>query len=111
MDIQLARVRILDRLNRRREVLDALDRAARVGQAGRAKARFERGRMLASCGLPAPAAESLVSIARSHHESMPGIQLLLGRALAQLGDLDEARRRLERVSKYSAGGKSGGCGA
>ncbi len=102
VDAQLAKARMLDRLHRPRQALDALDRAAKIGQAGRAKALFERARLLASWGLSGPAAEALVNLARSRDESMPGINLMLGQSLAALGDLDEARKRLENVSKYSA---------
>jgi len=101
LTIQLAMAREQDALNRPRHALDILTRLGRRGPDGKVRALYERARLLTAWGLPAPAAEAFEGLAKLGHESSPDIQLALGRSLAQLGRVDDARKRLESVTIHA----------
>lgn len=101
LDFRVALAQALDAVNRPQEALKTLKQLEETGPAGRVKALYERGRLLAGWGLPEQSADVLKQLAKIVGESMPAIQLALARALDELGQQDAARNRLEHISAYS----------
>ena len=93
--------RALDKANRRLEALQALSELEKQGRTGEVLALFERGRMLLGWGLQKQAVETLSNLADRDLAETPRVRLLLGRALAVLGQKDQAREQLAAVPVYS----------
>jgi len=89
-----------DALNQPDEVLATLERMAKIGEAGKARALFEEGRFLASWGLAAQAEERFKRLEALGYGSSPGVQLALGNALAKVGSIQRAREVLKKIPLY-----------
>ena len=93
--------RLLDRDEKRGEALAVLDRLAAAGQAGRNLALLERGRLMASWGLHAQAAEAFQEVARLGYSKNPQLMFNLGRVLAEIGRKPQAREYLSAIPLYA----------
>jgi tetratricopeptide (TPR) repeat protein len=98
----LALVSALDREALPREALTVLDQMAQTGPVGQARATYERGRLLAGWGLREQAIACYRDLMEAEEVQSPGVQLALGRELAQAGQAGEACAVLERVSRYAS---------
>jgi len=101
LDARVALARAMNALHRPRAALDTLRRLEKTGQAGRVKSLYEQGRLFATLGLSAQAAEAMSTLADIADTSIPEIQLALGRALAALGKRQAARESLQNISVHS----------
>jgi len=93
--------RLLDREEKRGEALAVLDRLAAAGQAGKSLALLERGRLLATWGLHAQAAEAFQDVAKVGSGKNPSLLFSLGRVLAEMGRKSQARSRLGGVPAHA----------
>ena len=102
LDARVALARAHDSLHLPRKALDTLRRLEKTGQAGLIKALYEQGRLFATWGLSAQSVDVMKQLGQVADESIPDIQLTLGRALAGLGQYGPAAVQLKNVSAYSA---------
>ena len=98
LKLYVALATALDDLERPNEALKALERMDAQGRAGKARALFERGCLLARWGLMTQADECFRQLDAKGYSDNSGLQLTVGRALAALGSPDRAKQILEKIS-------------
>ena len=99
--VHLVLAKLLDQDEKRVQALKVLDQLASRGKAGQSTALLARGEMLASWGLHAQAAEAFRQAVKLGYIKNPALRLQLGRALAAMGQKDEARQELRAIPPYT----------
>lgn len=105
LELYLAQANVLDSLQRPAEALAALERMALQGRPGKARALFERGRLMSRWGLEAQAVEAFERLDAGNYSESPVVNLALGRALASFRSRDAAKRaeQVKRIRKLLSG--------
>jgi len=86
-----------DDLERPEQALEALQRLEALGRTGKARALFERGRLLARWGLVARAEECFAKLDAKGYSDNLSLRLTVGRALVAVGSAERAKKILDKV--------------
>jgi len=91
----------LDLHGRPQEALAALEELRQHGPAGETLGLYLEGRLLAGCGLQAPALERLEALIAHDESASPQVRVLVAQALASVGNVAKARDQLAKVPSYA----------
>ncbi len=101
LDLHVARANALDSLQRPAEALEALKSMDSLGGVGKARALFERGRLVSRWGLASQAVKAFEAMDAAGYGQSPAVRLAMGTALVRLGALDRARKILAEIGPHS----------
>ncbi len=101
LGLHLRLIEALDGVQRRRDALDALDALAQQGRTGHTLSLFQRGAVLSRWGLQEQAIATLTKLADSEMVETPRVRLILGQALAVLGQREKAHQQLAAIPPYA----------
>lgn len=95
-------VRLLNRLRRPQEALEAVRRPQKLGRAGRLHGLLREGLLLTNWGLAAQAVDRFEKLAELQEELRPDHQITMASCLRRLGRNEEAAATLKKVPPHSA---------
>ena len=101
LPIHIRLIEGLDEATRRREALDALGELAKQGRTGKTLSLIERGFLFSRWGLQKQALATLTELADSRTVETPRVRLVLGQALAALGQDEKAHAQLSAIPPYA----------
>lgn len=100
-DLYMKLADILDAQGQRKAALEALERVEDIGLVGMSFGLLHQGNLLSRWGLRAEAVKKLEKLSAMQTRSNPSVQLAMATAFGRLGQKDQAKAAIARISEYS----------